>query len=101
MLARTGGEEFVTVFSDTDLEECREVLERLRALMPDGETCSAGIARFQRGDSRETLVHRADRALYVAKDGGRDRAGTQRVGSFPERSCSSSRSMPRTWLPRQ
>ncbi|MFW5969792.1 MAG: GGDEF domain-containing protein, partial [Halofilum sp. (in: g-proteobacteria)] len=74
VLARTGGEEFVVVFPHTDLQECREAVERLRALMPGGETCSAGIARFRRGDSRETLLQRADQALYVAKNGGRNRA---------------------------
>lgn len=73
VLARAGGEEFVVVFPHTDLEECREVVERLRELMPGRETCSAGIARFRRGDSPEALMHRADQALYAAKNGGRDR----------------------------
>lgn len=74
VLARTGGEEFVVVLPDTGAEQSRAVVERLRELVPDGQTCSAGIAVFEPGETAEALLERADRALYAAKHGGRDRA---------------------------
>lgn len=74
VLARTGGEEFVVILPDTGIEQCRSVVERLRALVPYGQTCSAGIAGFRHGESAEALVRRADEALYAAKNSGRDRA---------------------------
>ncbi|MDX1609813.1 MAG: GGDEF domain-containing protein [Halofilum sp. (in: g-proteobacteria)] len=74
VLARTGGEEFIVVVSDCDIGQCRAVVERLRALVPHDQTCSAGIARFQHGDTPDSLIRRADEALYAAKNGGRDQA---------------------------
>lgn len=72
VLARYGGEEFVAVFSDVDLDGCRMVVERLRALVPHEQTCSAGVASFMRGDTAKDLIDRADRALYQAKHRGRN-----------------------------
>ncbi|WP_019567715.1 GGDEF domain-containing protein [Thioalkalivibrio sp. ALMg13-2] len=73
LLARFGGEEFVVVFPHIDAQQARRVLERLRTAMPNGQTCSAGIASFHPGDTMDSLLGRADQALYAAKDGGRDR----------------------------
>lgn len=73
VLARFGGEEFVVVFPDTRLEESTVVVERLRAVVPRGQTCSAGIAVFHKGDTADGIVGRADQALYRAKNSGRDR----------------------------
>ncbi|MDR9437845.1 MAG: GGDEF domain-containing protein [Thiohalophilus sp.] len=73
VLARFGGEEFVIVFPDTDIEQGRKVLERLLKLVPFGQTCSAGLVRREPGDTADTMMRRADKALYLAKDRGRDR----------------------------
>ncbi|MFP4252765.1 MAG: GGDEF domain-containing protein [Guyparkeria sp.] len=73
VLARVGGEEFVVVFPDTDIDRSQRVLERLLELVPYGQTCSAGLTQRQPGDTEETLMGRADQALYLAKDRGRDR----------------------------
>ncbi|MFY0992958.1 GGDEF domain-containing protein [Halomonas sp. C05BenzN] len=73
LLARAGGEEFVVVLPDTGPGEARRVVERLRQCMPHGQTCSAGIAELGPGDSADELMARADRAMYAAKHGGRDR----------------------------
>lgn len=73
VLARFGGEEFVVVFPDTDIEQGRKVLERLLKLVPFGQTCSAGLVRREPGDTAESMMRRADEALYLAKDRGRDR----------------------------
>lgn len=77
--ARFGGEEFVSVLRDADADSAvlfaQRVLDDMRAWpLPWGaQTVSAGIARYQKGmGSYELLLGEADRALYQAKDGGRD-----------------------------
>lgn len=72
LLARFGGEEFVLVLPDSDLEQARTVLERLLNRVPMEQTCSAGLTRRQPGDTTDTLIGRADDALYRAKERGRD-----------------------------
>jgi diguanylate cyclase (GGDEF)-like protein/PAS domain S-box-containing protein len=72
MIVRFGGEEFLAVLA-CPLEEAGEIVERLRGVMPQGLTCSAGIAEWDFTESVDALVARADAALYEAKDGGRDR----------------------------
>jgi diguanylate cyclase (GGDEF)-like protein len=71
-LARYGGEEFAVALPSCTAGEAQVVLERLRALTPDGQTCSVGVAEWIVGESPQELVERADRALYEAKHGGRD-----------------------------
>lgn len=78
--ARYGGEEFMSVLTDADSDAAtlfaERILARMRALeFPWGaQTVSAGIATYQPGmGSYEVLVGAADRALYDAKAGGRDR----------------------------
>jgi diguanylate cyclase (GGDEF)-like protein len=73
-VARYGGEEFVLVLPDCDLDPAMAVVERVRAAMPQGRTCSAGVARWNGTESADELLARADVALYHAKRGGRDRA---------------------------
>jgi diguanylate cyclase (GGDEF)-like protein len=73
-LARYGGEEFVVLLREDDLGNARDIVDRLRAATPRGQTCSAGIAR-RIGDEADTdLLGRADHALYEAKRAGRDRS---------------------------
>ena len=74
MLTRYGGEEFVVLLHGGDLEVVEAVVERLRAATPRGQTCSAGIACREPGESAASLLDRADRAVYDAKRAGRDRA---------------------------
>ena len=74
MLARYGGEEFAILLPDCTQAGASAVIERLRRATPAGETCSAGIAEWQRGEAAELLLARADEALYAAKAGGRNRA---------------------------
>ena len=73
LLARYGGEEFAVVLPDCDGETARQVLDELRLCMPDGSTCSIGVAIWDGHESGEALVSRADQALYDAKRSGRDR----------------------------
>jgi diguanylate cyclase (GGDEF)-like protein len=74
LIARYGGEEFAVILTDTRIDRARDVVERLRASVPRGETVSSGIAEWDRSESGSDLVARADRALYEAKRTGRDRA---------------------------
>jgi diguanylate cyclase (GGDEF)-like protein/PAS domain S-box-containing protein len=72
-ILRFGGEEFLVVLPDCELGYAAEIVERLRAATPDGQTCSAGLAVWRPGESVDDLVARADKALYQAKETGRDR----------------------------
>jgi diguanylate cyclase (GGDEF)-like protein len=78
--ARWGGEEFVIVAPDTPIASAQHLAEHLRARIEVEDfglvakvTCSFGIAQFQLGDTMESLIARADAALYQAKRNGRNR----------------------------
>lgn len=82
-LARLGGEEFILVLPQSDLDGAELVAERLRRRWgersfralngPPKVSLSAGVACYREGESIDQLLARADRALYLAKSGGRDR----------------------------
>lgn len=83
LLARYGGEEFIILFPEGDIDDITTVVERLRAAFGEYQygaelgnqqvTLSAGIAASREGDSVDTITERADRALYQAKEKGRNR----------------------------
>lgn len=84
-VARYGGEEFCVVMPDTPEAFAVLVAERLRALIAGAPvpaagavpeiavTLSFGVAGSAAGDTTDTLLQRADRALYAAKAAGRNR----------------------------
>ena len=82
LVVRMGGEEFLLLLSGTDLATARRVAERARHIVASGPTrwqdqdlhvtVSAGVACQEPGEDRESLVRRADQALYRAKEAGRD-----------------------------
>ena len=76
VLARLGGEKFAVLLPVCRPADARAVVQRLRAATPGGQTCSAGLAGWWPGESAEALMARADEALYLAKDTGRDRLVT-------------------------
>ncbi len=92
--ARYGGEEFAVIFPGTDLAEAREVSERIRQDIAktnfrlDDEnikmTVSGGVAQCEKGMDTEAILAAADKALYNAKSGGRNKIetaeGTARTG---------------------
>lgn len=92
LAARYGGEEFAMLLPNTDAEGCAQIAEKIlrevrragiahRLNMPSGQvTASIGGAAFRPSSDRSTgcasLIEAADRALYTAKKGGRDRIVT-------------------------
>jgi len=82
---RWGGEEFLVICSHVDLNGAHMLAERIRAAVAGHsfavvgqETCSFGVASYRPGDTAETIVNRADVALYEAKQSGRDRVALER-----------------------
>lgn len=73
LLARYGGEEFTLVLPSCDPDEACQLIERLRPLVPEHQTFSAGVATWEQHESPEQLLARADRALLTAKKQGRNR----------------------------
>jgi diguanylate cyclase (GGDEF)-like protein len=84
LVARHGGEEFAVVFSGRTLREVAELAERTRKTVGQRSTAfeetrlnvtlSAGLAQLANGEQAGSLVRRADEALYVSKETGRDRS---------------------------
>jgi diguanylate cyclase (GGDEF)-like protein len=72
-LARYGGEEFALIAPGCNAPDAVALVDRLRAAVTDGQTCSAGVAFWNRRETPAELLARADAALYEAKVGGRDR----------------------------
>jgi diguanylate cyclase (GGDEF)-like protein/putative nucleotidyltransferase with HDIG domain/PAS domain S-box-containing protein len=81
-VGRYGGEEFVVVCPDTKLDQAVRRAERLRTTLHNSRiggidrlrlTASFGVAQSEPGDTVESLLRRADKALYKAKEEGRDR----------------------------
>lgn len=81
LFCRFGGEEFIVLLPDTDMENAKILTERLLSLiaqhyfdaLPSHRiTCSFGLTQIQQGDNYNTVLKRVDKALYAAKNGGRN-----------------------------
>ncbi|WP_286776638.1 GGDEF domain-containing protein, partial [Pseudomonas sp. UBA800] len=84
-LVRYGGEEFVVLLPEMTIGDARNVAERLRRSLEDvasfhspigllpGVTISIGVAPMRLNDDLDSLINVADRALYRAKEQGRNR----------------------------
>ncbi len=78
VIGRLGGEEFVVMLPETPIDEAHVVAERIRRKVaelraPEGFTVSIGVTtNLADNDSVDALMARADRAMYQAKQAGRD-----------------------------
>ena len=80
IVGRWGGEEFMVILPDTDEKVAVELAEKIRRKVSenrfskqDGITISLGVSVFNDDTSVDTIIYRADQALYVAKNNGRNR----------------------------
>jgi len=81
ILGRYGGEEFLAILSFTDKSSGVVAIDRIRQKISEIEwgnkslevTVSMGISQWRKSDTEETIIERADRALYLAKSSGRNR----------------------------
>ena len=92
LAARYGGEEFVLLLSGLNLEAAEGVLERIRVsvesqLFSEAEIKQAGsigVAQYHTDEPAEEVLSRADRMLYEAKRGGRNRVHVEERGMISE-----------------
>jgi len=85
LAARYGGEEMAMILFDVSQHQAAKIAEEVRAELADSNlkqknngqtlgqtTVSAGVSLFQLGDTPNSLIDRADKALYVSKENGRN-----------------------------
>jgi diguanylate cyclase (GGDEF)-like protein len=85
IVARFGGEEFTVILAHTNLEQAKQMAQRVRRAIAEMDiyvdgggsftiTASIGVAAYpQHGTTVEELIRAADQGLYVAKQEGRNR----------------------------
>jgi diguanylate cyclase (GGDEF)-like protein len=78
-LFRFGGEEFMVILPETDLDEAYEIADRMRLLVEKNDfglelktTISIGVVVFKDGDSVDSIISKVDTLLYHSKDEGRN-----------------------------
>jgi diguanylate cyclase (GGDEF)-like protein len=93
ILARYGGEEFTLILPTCATREAHHLIERLRELVPDHQTFSAGIAAWDGRCGPADLLQQADEALLRAKRHGRNRT---ELATYTERLIRHSKLRPKT-----
>lgn len=78
IVGRWGGEEFIVILPHTNINDAVSVAENLRTIIESVSfingllTCSFGVAEYIEGDDCHSLIGRADKMLYQAKNNGRN-----------------------------
>jgi len=82
-VGRWGGEEFIIILPETNIKEAEKVAELIRIKVENfvfsvvkQKTGSFGVAEYIYGDSVQSIIIRADKALYQAKENGRNQTQT-------------------------
>ena len=80
LLGRWGGEEFIIISKETDINGAYSIGEKIRRaveghIFEEGlkQTISVGVTQYKQGESIDDMIKRADEALYAAKAKGRNR----------------------------
>jgi diguanylate cyclase (GGDEF)-like protein len=86
IVARWGGEEFILLLPQTNIEQATIVAEKLRVTIENHKfetvprvTCSIGISQFHKKETKKSLFERADEALYKAKEKGRNQVQIEHI----------------------
>lgn len=84
ILGRYGGEEFLVIAPQTPLDNACNLAEKLRTALENHvhdtvgvRTASFGVSTYRAGDTLESMLRRADEALYAAKHNGRNRVESE------------------------
>lgn len=79
ILARWGGEEFLIVLVNLDVNQASQIAEKLRIIVSEYNfdnfshmSCSFGVVSVKNNDTKQSILKRVDEALYKAKSNGRD-----------------------------
>jgi len=85
VFARWGGEEFIILAPKTSLKNAGKLAEKLRKEIEKFTfqyvkkvTCSFGVSVFDKNEDGDTFINRSDKALYIAKESGRNRVVAMR-----------------------
>ena len=80
IVARFGGEEFVILLPETDLKKAQKFATRLKSAIHSDNvlkkykvTVSGGVTQYKNKDTKKQMKERVDKALYQAKESGRDK----------------------------
>jgi len=85
IVSRWGGEEFLVLLPATDLDNAAYLAEKIRSNIQELKidrvghiTASLGVSQVNKGDKMDDIIDRVDKALYLAKNSGRNSVKTEK-----------------------